>query len=115
MVKITEPTCFIRGDAEIIYVDSKKAQVATNYGCNTFVEFATTCHDKRISGCFRVACDNLLTTKFVEFVATQLVDNLQQAGKIENLQQICGVFGSVVKSNILSICNAVKYGLRAID
>lgn len=25
LVKITEPTCFIRGDAEIIYVDSKKS------------------------------------------------------------------------------------------
>ena len=56
-----------------------------------------------------MACDNLVTTKFVEFVATQLVDNLKQAGKIENLQQVCGVFGSVVKSN------TVKYGLRATD
>ena len=57
----------------------------------------------------------LADEKFVEFVATQLVDNLQQTGKIENLQQVCGVFGSVVKSNILPICNVVKYGLRAID
>ena len=23
----------------------------------------------------------------------QIVDNLQQAGKIDNLQQVCGVFG----------------------
>ena len=26
----------------------------------------------------------------------QLVDNLQQAGKIHNLQQVCGVSGGVV-------------------
>ena len=33
----------------------------------------------------------------------QLVDNLQQAGKIHNLQQICGVSGCVQDGNFTSI------------
>ena len=31
----------------------------------------------------------------------QLVNNLQQAGKIRNLQQVCGVSGCVVIANLL--------------
>jgi hypothetical protein len=31
----------------------------------------------------------------------QLVDNLQQAGKIRNLQQVCGVSGCVVAAKAL--------------
>ena len=38
-----------------------------------------------------MACDNLLTASLL-----QVVNKLQQAGKIDNLQQACGVFGCVV-------------------
>jgi hypothetical protein len=33
----------------------------------------------------------------------QLVDNLQQAGKIDKLQQVCGVFGCVSAITIMYV------------
>jgi hypothetical protein len=40
---------------------------------------------------FQQACCKLMTSTSL----LQLVDNLQQAGKIRNLQQVCGVSGCV--------------------
>jgi hypothetical protein len=38
----------------------------------------------------------------------QLVDNLQQAGKIRNLQQVCGVSGCVVYPYYFDTTGCIK-------
>jgi hypothetical protein len=40
---------------------------------------------------YQACCKLMMSTSLL-----QLVDNLQQAGKIRNLQQVCGVSGCVV-------------------
>ena len=51
--------------------------------------------DKSIASCQQTCCKlivkTLLSTGLLQVVST--VDKLQQAGKMDNLEQVCGIFG----------------------
>ena len=45
-----------------------------------------------------------------EISGNELVDKLQQAGKIDNLQQVCGIFGCVLFTSLPSLLHvSLKY------